>query len=627
MAQRSFEKPDGSVAASARLEAFFGHLSDRYRARLAAWEPARARISTLAIARAALRAAEVSAAGQGPFQLAVIGPTQVGKSTIVNELLGVEVAQPSPLAGFTVQAHAFDTQGGNLARVRSLFPHRLVQTAVESGRESAPDSNKGRATVVGTERGPVSAPDAVVYSEVAGAHLLDGDGAIVWDTPDFDSVASGPYRDAALETLAIADAVLLVLSKEKYADLTVWNVLSMIAPLGQPLLVCLNKMTPDAEPAIRRSLLARLASEGVSLDTACLLSVPAFAYGRAESADERAAVQALRGGVSSVAGTARSASQRRSGAVDFMRAYWPEWIEPIIAEHAAADDWSDKSAAAVTEAAETYEREFLDHPQRYDTFRRATAELLSLLEVPGIGGALAGVRAIVTYPARRLLAAGRSLLGRAAASSGAMVHGEGSEQTVLFEIADHLLAGAARDAARRASSGGAAASLWRALAYALEEREDALRSQLREAARKSCRNFEPEIQAAADKLYEQLRTRPALLNALRATRASTDLAGVALAINSGGAALDDLLFAPAMFAVTSMLTEGALGSYMRGVAADLKARRKAEVNEKLFQSVFADALRGLLDELDGENLFAVEPEQLERARAAIDALSENRGHL
>ena len=44
-----------------------------------------------------------------PPQIVVIGPTQAGKSTIANLLLGGQVAEASPLAGFTRHASGYFT--------------------------------------------------------------------------------------------------------------------------------------------------------------------------------------------------------------------------------------------------------------------------------------------------------------------------------------------------------------------------------------------------------------------------------------------------------------------------------------------------------------------------------------
>jgi len=93
-------------------------------------------------------------------------------------------------------------------------------------------------------------------------------------------------------------------------------------------------------------------------------------------------------------------------------------------------------------------------------------------------------------------------------------------------------------------------------------------------AQQARQEFEPEIELAAKKLYEQLQSQPALLNTLRAARATADAAAVALAVKSGGLAPADLVLAPAMLSVTTLLTESALGRYLDTVKEDLKRRQK-----------------------------------------------------
>jgi hypothetical protein len=50
---------------------------------------------------------------------------------------------------------------------------------------------------------------------------------ILWDSPDFDSISAGVYQRGLLELLGRADAYVVVLSKEKYADLSVWTMLRL----------------------------------------------------------------------------------------------------------------------------------------------------------------------------------------------------------------------------------------------------------------------------------------------------------------------------------------------------------------------------------------------------------------
>ncbi len=53
-----------------------------------------------------------------------MGPTQVGKSTVVNLLLGKRVAEVSPLAGYTIhpQGFAINAAGCEPGMDQALFP-------------------------------------------------------------------------------------------------------------------------------------------------------------------------------------------------------------------------------------------------------------------------------------------------------------------------------------------------------------------------------------------------------------------------------------------------------------------------------------------------------------------------
>ncbi|MGR9087142.1 MAG: GTPase, partial [Gammaproteobacteria bacterium] len=66
------------------------------------------RIDQLILAEAFLRKGQLIESSAGmPLQIAIIGPTQSGKSSLVNVLLQTEQAGVSPLAGYTVHPQGF----------------------------------------------------------------------------------------------------------------------------------------------------------------------------------------------------------------------------------------------------------------------------------------------------------------------------------------------------------------------------------------------------------------------------------------------------------------------------------------------------------------------------------------
>ncbi len=171
------------------------------------------------------------------LQVAIIGPTQ-GKSTLVNLLLDTQAAAISALAGFTVHAQGY-ASGYSEDQLQQLTCMMEPMQRVLAASLSASDLN-------------TYALESVAPGTAA---LLNP--AVVWDTPDFDSIDAGTYKRAIMNTVAIADIVVLMVSKDKYGDKSVWDMLQLIHPLQQPLLVCINKLDPQDEQAVLQAFSSR----------------------------------------------------------------------------------------------------------------------------------------------------------------------------------------------------------------------------------------------------------------------------------------------------------------------------------------------------------------------------------
>lgn len=560
-----------------------------------------ARLDSLALAVALLRHRRDRATGARPLQIAVLGPTQVGKSTVTNLLLGRSVAGVSPLAGYTVHAQGFQIgDQTNWDWAQELFP----------GAARVPRAH------LTPERLDAWSLEVVKGAESSSNAILPP-GAVVWDSPDFDSLAARRYREAVLELVALADVYVLVLSKEKYSDLTAWEFLQLLAPLRRPLIIVLNKLTPDAETPLLQSLRDRISQQvgdGPGVETVGLPYIP----GSGESA------RLLENSASGLAAAVRRAAGRAAAACTldgvraFVRLWWEEWTAPLRAEHAAAALWRRDVDVVIERQIEAYRREYLDHPQRYDSFRRATIEMLQLLELPGIGQGLTQVRNVLTWPVRRLWAVGR---GAWEARRGTRPTPMGDEQA-LQELLSGLLLSLRTECARRAAAADAA--YWTALGDRLAAEEAALRERFSTAIREHQARVGAEINRAANQLYEILRERPALLNTLRGARATAEVAAIALTIKTGGAHLHDLLIAPGMFMLMSLLTEGAVGVYFNRVAAELKQRQLEHVRTTLVECAIRPALLARGDDLKSPRLIGLPPEVLAGATQALDEWERTR---
>lgn len=527
-----------------------------------------------------------------PREVVVIGPTQTGKSTVVNAILGQTVAEASPLAGHT------------------RHPHGFTRQPVTTALRAAVDSLLPALRFATPETFDPAEPNAYTLRSIPVAQPITAEPCIVWDTPDFDSVSARTYRYAVPMMCGIADAIVVVVSREKYADQSVWALLRLIAPLRRPLIVCLNKSLPEVEAALREAITRKFEQEGIA--HRYLLTLPWLASHDGGDLIQHPDAGALR--------TALSAALESRPTWDdpqvlgaFLRQHWAEWVAPLRAEHAAAARWRALVDAQTEAALERYAHDYLQQPLYDQTLQLAIARLLELLEIPGVATALARVRQTVTWPARTLWG---YFKGRAASRAAPEVDEEGR---VLTEIGHHLLLELQRAAGDTDDGAEAAAVWWRELRQRLQSHEAELRTAVQQGLEAHRRALAPALKAAAERLYEHLQAHPATLNSLRATRVTVDAAAIALALKTGGLGPNDLIFAPAMLAFTSMLTESAVGRYMNRVADELRERQRELVRQHLLDPL-RDRLIQLGEGFTHPGLYHLAPERLAAAEHALQEL-------
>jgi len=520
----------------------------------------------------------------------VIGPTQSGKSSILNLLLGVNAAGANPLAGYTRHAQGFVLKGmaGDLpSGIAGLLPDW----------ERLPEADQPHAT---GNQYSLQQLEAV-------APLLPDRPLLLWDTPDFDSVSSRHYRNNVPEICALADLILLVVSREKYADQSVWRMLRLLAPVGIPLLVCLNKTFEDSQNLLIDALEARLAEE--SIPCMGVFAIP-YREGLGEqlfTVEEVAPLQRRCGELLS------TATGERPGLDDFIRSCWPDWTEPLRQELAARERWLDQVDAALEQAFALYERDYLQDPHYSDTLQRAVVQLLELLEIPGIAAALVRARKLITWPASKLREMFREQRHRT--DDGRIVD---RETRALDEALNHLMIQLQHDMAEQALQPALrVGAWWQAVGGRFKAEKVSIEQAFQQTTMDYRRDFESEIKAAAERLMRHLQEHPVTLNGLRAARITTDAAAVALAIKTGGIGLNDLIIAPAMLSFTTLLAEGAVGSYMQQVDKELRQRQRQQVEEKLFQGVLRERLRALPQELSCGLCYGIPGQLLARADQAL----------
>lgn len=522
-------------------------------------------LKTLVIAEVALSKKQQIAAGADlPLNLVVFGPTQAGKSTLVNCLLPEPLAGISPLAGYTVNPQGFVFGLSSTDWLERLLPDlQRYQPDQLREREKA---NPGHAL-----RRLSSSPT-----------LKIGKPLVIWDTPDFDSIDAKGYMDGVLRTIALADILVLIVSKEKYADQSVWAMLEMLAPLELPLLVCINKVEQGEEQTLGQSFLNHYRKQMPDTRPPSLVFLQYMENG--ELPDARPVIDSLMNLINT--------SFRHSGDIEaFIKVNWQEWIQPVQEEIKRDRVWQERLETAIDEAMETYQREFLEHPDLYDTFQRTLAELLQLLEIPLLAGSIGKVRAAVTWPMRKLYSMGKNVLY--GEKQGREDHDLGYERILLRQLSDQIITQLAKELISEEDCTTSFTERWEAsFRRSLVQSRQVISDTFEQQIDRYQKEFQEEIQDAARQLYSRLEAQPSLLNSLRATRVTTDAAALVLALKTGGLSLNDFILAPAMLSLSSMLASSSVGQYVNTVKAKLKKRQHEKVRH-LFEDHIAKELEQL----------------------------------
>lgn len=546
-------------------------------------------LASLHIAEAALQKLAYTEQQQNsPVQYSILGPTQAGKSTTVNLLLQQDQAGVSPLAGYTVHPQGF---GLNVSEQEVDWLKYFFDgfTRADAGVRGDPD-NKSY---------------AFSSLQANSEHPLNH--AVLWDTPDFDSLGASQYQEGVLKTAALGDVILLVLSKDKYADQSVWDMLSLLEPLACPTVICLNKVTTNAESVLVKSLQNKW--KAVRSDQP--LAILTFPYIKSGLTAESVATELSHlYGALQKASTLRDVRKQKKHALEYVRVHLDLWLEPVVGEHKAIEQWQKLLREKADEALLVYQRDYLNHPQHYETFNKALAELLTLLELPGVAKVLAGMRKVITWPMRQILRIGKhSISGSEEPDS--------LETRILGQVSDHFFIQLIEGLLKQADQDKSHADWWRNLNRQLRQDREQIENQFSQAIREYHVIFQDEIHQTAYSLYNKLQEHPATLNSLRTTRVATDAAALAVALHTGGIGVQDFVIAPAVLSITSMMTEGALGRHMKSTANKLKKTQRETVKQSLFDGLLVEQLQDLPQRLNQEKQFGIPVQIVEDVRKKL----------
>ncbi len=548
-----------------------------------------------------------------PVHVVMFGGTNSGKSTVLNILLGRPAAGMSYRARFSQHPEAYrSTRLGD--RFLDDFPTRFAgyqrYTDEHPPRQSDAElrSQGYRYTIA------VNDPERLDSKALAPTAAPS---AVFWDIPDFSTEEAVIYMPAVLDTIALADLIVMTVTKENYADHRGQMLRGLVCSSGVPMRVVANKLEDGSH--LLSDIQLKLAD---SADLACRVApdhlhpLPHVKDSNEDGrlrillADREAALlrQAVAGDVASGTDLKKQALR---GAIQFLDRRLDDLLAPLKAEVSVTEYWHgivERTTRA--EFYDRYRRDYLDG-EKYVDFNQTLVKLLDLLEVPGIGP-------IISAISKGLRALSTAIVGTAASALRSFFKSKpgpelrAPERDVVVACFEHWLETLKNEAQVQADRGEHAA--WGRIALQLGSYDFIV-------------NFTKELGAAyiqyrermdqitdqrAQALYEIIRQNPKLLNSLRGLKLALDAGTTSLIVASHGLNWTDAVIAPLVIPAQRLLLEYGVEKYLDVQKARLKEEQFVAFGE-MIEANMVTPIRRLF-------VGAVSPEEMEAARQDFDAV-------
>ncbi|MBN1425520.1 50S ribosome-binding GTPase, partial [Candidatus Fermentibacteria bacterium] len=490
-----------------------------------------------------------TASSDRPLLAVVAGGTNVGKSTVCNLLAGMQVSTVSALARKTRSPVVCGAAPGD----RSLLP------GVRSMR------------VVG-EAGSAEVDEPTVFITET---PFPPTGCLLIDSPDMDSDYL-PNQLWAWRLLDAADAVVLVVTPEKYHDAAVSDFLVEAAMLGRALVGVMNK----SESAEAFEDFVRMVWRPVAAD-APVVEIPR----RLDLSGEGAPLREI------VEGWCARARQIKAASLDGSARVLGRELEALTDLAAREQRWlaelHEGIGTALDEALHSYRRQISG--ERFEELDRVFRRLMREFRIPVVDDFYDGVRSVTTILAGRI----RGLLGGSGDDKKA-VQREREHQRIA-DVCQGLVVSLSRqmDAvplALRSQSGP-----WRAAVPQCPDRAH-LGSFLASAEHDVERWVADESAAIA----RTIGSKPGVRRSLVAMKSSLQIgAGVLGVVLTGGLDMSDLAIAPVVERLTAFLLERGLGyPYFARSRSRLMAVRTEAL--KRYLEALVSPLRAAIPQSDPE---------------------------
>lgn len=533
-----------------------------------------------------------------PPHVVLLGATNTGKSTVLNVLLGRPAAGVSERARFSQHPVAFRWDGtderfltahpsrfASYERYEQQHPPRQsdadlkqsgyrpalgIYNLLSAGGEPGAETDTGTSAETGVEDCVFAAPATTR--------------AIFWDVPDYSTEEALAYMGAVLDTLALADVVVMVVTSQSYANAIDMRMRDMVAASGLPLRVVANKLLPESH------LLDDIAQRLGSTDDpdravlhGCIYPLPAVGRGRegapvVEQLAETPEAHFLRDQIADDADQGAALKKKALlHAAEFLDQRFEEILAPLYQEVNVARRWREEvNRITEREFYDRYRRDYLEG-QEYSDFNIAFLKALDYLEIPGVGRVLAGAAQFFRGVTKFVWNVIRSPF------SDDKEEQAPPEQQVLKDSFASWLNSLLRFTQEQAQQ--TRHPEWVRLAQQMGEAsfQNELAMKLGPAWKAHRAHMERLIEERAQSVYGQIEQNPALRNTLRTVKFTTDAVTVGGVVVAGGLDVTDFVIGPGVAVLLRLL-------YEKG-GEQLAETQKRRLKEEQFA-----ALRGVLEE-------------------------------
>ncbi|MFN4260039.1 MAG: GTPase domain-containing protein [Gemmataceae bacterium] len=488
-----------------------------------------------------------------PLHIAVVGGAGAGKSTVANLLSGATAAEANPQAGFTRHPIAYTSSTGPLTwsgHAGFLGPLRRLTEAQPANLDE---------DVYQVRRVP---EDLQTFT------LLHN--YVIWDCPDMTTWAATSYVPRLLEICGLADVIIYVASDERYNDEVPTQFLRLLLQSGKPVIVCLMKMKEANAPAFiehfRAAVLSRLPGEVVACLAIPYLTPEQLADPARQAPQYRIPLINQVAVLAEPAATARRRTVRAG--MNYLLLENEQLLSVVRADLAALESWRSLVLAGQVEFDNRYRREYLSS-EKFHRFDEALVRLMELLELPGVGRLLSNTLWVVRTPYRLL----KGVLNKALSRPDTAAI---PEQPVLEGALHGWLDQLRKEAVRRSSTHPVWAHIEKGFHSSLN---DLAQQRFQQGFRAFQLGLADEVERTARAIYEDLEKNPALLNTLRGSKFTLEVASITAALAAGGVNWADVILVPLAASITHQLVEWLGAQYVENQREQTRNRQQALVSQ------------------------------------------------